>query len=40
MTLSEIDFVSRTRNVAARCVLGVYNAAKCNCGAYSAPQTP
>jgi len=32
MTLSEIEFVSRTRNAAARCVLRAYNAAKCDCG--------
>jgi len=32
MTLSEIVFVSRTRNAATRCVLRAYNAAKCDCG--------
>jgi len=47
MTLSETEFVSRTRNAATKCVLRAYNAAKCDCsrgsdpdpvgGAYSAP---
>ena len=32
MTLSEIEFVSRTRNVETRCVCRAYNAAKCDCG--------
>jgi len=51
MTLSEIEFVSRARNAATRCVLRAYNAAEWDCGgrgsapdpaggAYSAPQSP
>jgi len=39
MTLSETEFVSRTRNAATRCVLRAYNAAKCDCGRGSA-RTP
>jgi len=38
MTLSEIEFVSRTRNAATKCVLRAYNAAKCDCGRDSAPD--
>jgi len=38
MTLSEIEFVSRSRNAATRCVLPAYNAAKCDCGRRSAPD--
>jgi len=38
MTLSEIEFVSRTRNAVTRCVLRAYNAAKCECGQGSAPD--
>jgi len=46
MTLSRIKFVSRkniwenqrTRNVATRCILGAYSAAKCDCGRGSVPD--
>jgi len=38
MTLSEIKFVSRTRNAATRCILRAYNAAKCDCIRGSAPD--
>ena len=38
MTLSEIEFVSRNRNAATRCVLRAYNAAKCDCRRGSAPD--
>ena len=40
MTLSEIEFVSRTRNAATSCVLPAYNAAKRDCVRGALPQTP
>ena len=36
MTLSETEFVSRTRNATTRCILRAYNAAKCDRGRGSA----